>query len=304
MAHRQRNQHAGREPEPDDRVKDERDNKKEGRKLINAIGKSTSARLMRSWGGGSVRAVLILVCVSLGACSGVDRSPALTVAVATNFYDTAQVLAREFESSHGASVTLISGSTGKLYAQVVNGAPFDVFLAADESRPNLLEESGHAVGSSGFVYARGRLALWSPDPARIRGDGADILVRGEVRRLAIANPALAPYGAAARDVLERLQIWTRYADRLVMGENVGQAFALAATGNAELGFVALSSVLSPATMNRGSRWDVPPDMHAPISQRAVLLMHGAENQAAVDFVRFLQSNAARSLIQRAGYAVE
>lgn len=201
-------------------------------------------------------------------------------------------------------MTVVAGSSGKLYAQIANGAPFDVFLSADQERPGRLEKEGLAVAGSRFTYATGRLTLWSAEPGRVGRDGAATLRRGEFRRLAIANPALAPYGAAAKQALEKLGLWDRFKDRIVMGETIGQAHAMVASGNAELGFVALSSVLSPRTETKGSRWDVPGDLHAPIRQDAVLLSRAAGNPAARGFLAFLRSEKARGLIESFGYSIE
>lgn len=222
------------------------------------------------------------------------------IAVAANFADVVAQLRSDFEDGSGHTLTVTIGSTGKLYAQVVNGAPFDVLLAADQVRPARLEKENHAVPGSRFTYAIGRVTLWSAEPQRIGKDGATALRNG-FRHLAIANPDLAPYGAAAMEVLESLGLADDLAPKIVMGEDIGQAFALVASGNAELGFVALSHVLAPQNKNPGSRWDVPVDLYTPIRQDAVLLRHGAENSAAVAFVQFLRSDRARATIDRLGY---
>lgn len=226
------------------------------------------------------------------------------IAVAANFSEVAERLAKDFERESGHRLTFVAGSTGKLYAQIVNGAPFDAFLAADQESPARLEKDGLAAAGSRFTYATGRLTLWSSEPGRIGRDGAATLRQGTFRRLAIANPALAPYGAAAQQTLEGLGLWKRFKDRIVMGETIGQAHALVASGNAELGFVALSSVLSPRNEIRGSRWDVPSDLHAPIRQDAVLLARSARNPAARSFLGFLRSAKARAVMAAYGYGVE
>ena len=226
------------------------------------------------------------------------------IAVASNFHRTARELEARFEKAGNHSITIVSGSTGKLYAQIVSGAPFDALLSADELRPLLLEKEGRAVGGSRFTYALGRLCLWSPDPRRVAMDGIETLRAGDFRRLAVANPRLAPYGAAALDTLRAFALEETLADRLVMGENVGQAYSMVATGNAELGFVALAQVLTLREAGAGSRWDVPADLHGPIRQDAVLLRHGESNAAAAEFLRFLRGPAGRRLIQSFGYEVE
>ncbi len=224
------------------------------------------------------------------------------VAVATNFAEVAQKLSAEFEQQHPHHITLTAGSTGKLYAQIINGAPFDLLLAADSERPRLLEKSGNAVAGTRTVYAVGRLTLWSPDsdssPSR------DTLEKGAFRSLAIANPKLAPYGVAAKQTLQSLGLWESLRHKIVMGENVGQTHAMVATHNVEFGLVALSYVRSPRNDQPGSRWDIPADLHEPIYQEAVLLSHGAENVAARAFLEFLTSEFARATIMSFGYDTE
>ncbi len=226
------------------------------------------------------------------------------IAVATNFAETAETLVQDFENLGEHEIEISSAATGKHYAQIVNGAPFDALLAADQERPRRLEESAHAVVGTRFVYAVGKLTLWSPDEELIGDNGTEVLERQEFRALAIANPALAPYGAAAKEVLQSLGLWSALEAKIVMGENVGQAFALAATRNAELGLVALASVISKRNTRNGSRWDVPAHLHAPIRQEAVLLVHGYENAAAVAFLAYLRSDAARLTITAYGYGLE
>lgn len=223
------------------------------------------------------------------------------VAVAANFAEVMERLEADFEAEGTHAITVTTGSTGKLYAQIVNGAPFDVLLAADQTRPELLEQQGIAVRGTRFTYASGRLSLWSADPHAFAGDGAAWLRRGAFRRLAIANPDLAPYGLAARQVLEALGVYEALAGRLVLGENVGQAHAMVATGNAEAGLVARAYVASPRNREPGSRWDVPADLHAPIRQDAVLLMRAEDNSAARDLLVFLRRDDVRRVIAGHGY---
>ena len=227
-----------------------------------------------------------------------------TVAVAANFMEVAERLEERFEEDTGHALTLVVGSTGKLYAQITHGAPFDVFLAADQARPERLVRNGLAVPGSRFTYASGRLTLWSREPGRVGRDGAATLRQGYFRLLAIANPELAPYGAAARQALENLGLWEGLKDKLVMGETIGQAHALVASGNAELGFVALSYVLSPRNETEGSGWDVPAELYAPVRQDAVLLKRAAENPAARSFLDFLRSTEVKALTETYGYGVD
>lgn len=193
------------------------------------------------------------------------------------------------------------GSTGKLYAQILHGAPFDVLLAADRERPALLERAGLAVPGSRRTYAVGRLTLWSADPERVQGDIAELLTAGGFRRLAMANPDLAPYGAAAREVLTGFGLYAALDKKIVTAENIGQTYAMVATGNAEIGFVAASGVRSTG---EGSRWDVPADLHAPIRQDAVLLSRAENNIAALAFLDFLRTDRARAIISGYGYGVD
>lgn len=226
------------------------------------------------------------------------------MAVATNFTEAMERLEARFERLSGHELTVVSGSTGKLFAQITNGAPFDLFLAADEDRPRRLTEAGLAVEHTRFTYAVGRLVLWSPQADRVPRDGATILHKGDFRKLAMANPKLAPYGVAASETLEALGLYEALRNRLVLGENVGQAFAMVATGNAELGLVALSYVISARNKSGGSRWDVPQSYYAPIRQDAVLLKRAADNMAGRAFLTWLQADEARTIIERFGYGVE
>lgn len=247
---------------------------------------------------------LLARCLAIGVLivlpAGAVAAEAL-VAVAANFKDVMDALVPRFEQRSGHELRVSIGSTGQLYSQIVQGAPFDAFLAADQARPARLEREHRALPGSRFTYAVGRLTLWSPDARRIAGDGAATLERGDFRRLAIANPELAPYGAAAIEVLQSLGLEERLRPKLVMGEDIGQTFGVVATGNVELGFVALSSVLAPQNERPGSRWDVPASRYSPIRQDAVLLEHGADNAAARAFLEFLGSDEARAEIERRGY---
>jgi molybdate transport system substrate-binding protein len=223
------------------------------------------------------------------------------VAVAANFADAAADLAARFATETGHEVTITTGSTGKLYAQIVAGAPFDVLLAADAETPARLEAEGMAMAGTRFTYAVGQLALWSADATRIGPDGAQALEDEGLRFVAIANPALAPYGKAARAVMMALGQWDRLQPKLVLGQNIGQTHALVATGAAEVGFVALSAITAPGKPASGSFWPVPAALHDPIRQDAVLLMAGRDNAAAAEFLRFVQSEAAAGVIAAYGY---
>lgn len=235
------------------------------------------------------------------ALSGAETA---LIAVASNFSEVAESLVRDFENLSEHEIEISAASTGKHYAQINNGAPYDAFLAADQASPRRLEESAVAVAGTRFVYAIGKLTLWSPDEKLIGDDGIAVLEKQDFHALAIANPALAPYGIAARETLLSLGLWNALEHKIVMGENVGQAFAFAATGNAELGLVALASVISKRNAQTGSRWAVPSELHAPIRQDAVLLEHGSGNAAAVAFLAYLQSDEARLTIESFGYGLE
>ena len=219
------------------------------------------------------------------------------VAVASNFASAARQLAKTFDTTTGHHVAIVTGSTGKLYAQIRNGAPFDAFLSADRLRPELLEKQGAAVAGSRFTYALGRLALWSPGWFDASG-GEAILRAGRFRHLAIANPKLAPYGKAAQEALTGMGLWQTLQGRMVRGENIGQALQFVNSGNAELGFVAWSQITRSGGGAAGSFWLVPASLHAPIVQQAVLL---SRNVAASGFLDYLKTEAAKQIIRDAGY---
>ena len=226
------------------------------------------------------------------------RAGEAQIAVAANFKPTLDALETTFEAKSSHTLVVTSGSTGKLYAQIRNGAPFDLFLAADQDRPSRLNASGAAVDGSRFTYAIGQLALWAPNADVI---GPDELARGDFRRLAIANPDLAPYGAAARQVIAALHLAETTSGNLIFGENIGQAFAFVRTGNAELGFVALSQILSMSEASRGAYWTPPQELYDPVRQDAVLLARGRDNSTAIAFIEFLKSDEAAAIIESHGY---
>ena len=245
-------------------------------------------------------AALWLVAVGVSGA----KADQVTVAVATNFVETLEHLKPLFEKASGHSLRIVAGSTGKLYAQIINGAPFDVFLSADQERPERLVDAGHAAPQSRFTYATGKLILWSADGARKLDKGAELLAARKFRKLAIPNPQLAPYGVAAQQVLEHLGLWQSLQGRIVMGENVGQTFGLIASGNAELGFISQSSYLSAGNGKKGVFWAPPAQTHAAIHQDAVVLKRAADSSAANAFAAFLKTAEAGTVLQRFGYAVE
>ncbi len=255
---------------------------------------------MPGGGRGGVAALFVMLC----ACTPpATESNTALIAVATNFAFVAGQLEADFEARSGRRINITTGSTGKLYAQITNGAPFDALLAADLERPARLIESGAGLKDTVFVYASGRLALWSADSGRIPADGETYLRAMAYRRIALANPDLAPYGLAARQVLQSLSVWDAVQARIVTGENVGQAHAMVATGNADAGLVALADVLRLPDERRGSHWPVPEHLYEPIEQAAVLLRHDGDNAAAREFLDYLQTPVARTMIESFGYAV-
>ena len=240
---------------------------------------------------------------ALALCLTVAAMPAKAgdtlVAVAANFAAAADEIAKAFTEATGHRVKYSFGATGQLYTQITQGAPFEVFLAADAARPELAEEEGYAVPGSRFTYAVGKLVLWSTDPAVIDAKGT-VLKSGAFERLAIANPATAPYGAAAIEVLKALGVYDAVQPKIVQGSSIAQTHQFIATGNAELGFVALAQIVMD---EKGSRWIVPDDLYAPIVQDAVLLQKGEANEVADVFLRFLRGPEAVAIIQRYGYGI-
>jgi len=221
----------------------------------------------------------------------------IRVAVASNFSIAITTLAEQFEANSGHTVSLIFGSTGKHYVQIKNGAPFDAFFAADTKRPELLEKEGVALPGSRFTYAFGKLILWSPQAGYVDPQGK-VLEQGAFRHLAIANPKLAPYGKAAREVLQAIGVWGALKAKTVRGENISQTFQFVSSGNAELGLVAWSQVKQPGHPMTGSWWEVPQALYTPIEQQAVLLK---ENTAARAFLSFMKTEKSRALIRSFGY---
>jgi molybdate transport system substrate-binding protein len=222
------------------------------------------------------------------------------VAVAANFTAPMQKIAAAFAQDTGHKAVLAFGATGKFYAQIRNGAPFEVLLAADDETPARLEQDGLAMPGARFTYATGRLALWSAQEGHVDAQGK-VLQGGSYAHLAIANPKTAPYGAAAVEVLRKLDLYVRLQPRLVQGESIAQAYQFASTGNAELGFVALSQVARDGKFTSGSGWIVPASMHSPIRQDAVLLVKGGNNPAARALLDYLKSDKARTIVRAFGY---
>ncbi len=244
---------------------------------------------------------LLTVALALTSVSSVTRAAEIRVGVASNFASTLAVLAERFEQQSGHRILLSSGSTGKLYAQIKHGAPFDLFFAADLERPQRLEKEGDGVPGTRFTYAIGRIALWSRDPDLVDETGS-ALNTGSFRKLAIANPATAPYGLAAKQTLERLGVWQALQPKLVSGENIAQTYQFVASGNADLGFVALPQLLSKKSAN-GSMWEVPTTYYRPIEQQALLLRKSRQPAAAKAFLAYIRGEGTREILSRFGYAV-
>jgi len=222
------------------------------------------------------------------------------VAVAANFTAPMQQIAAAFEQDTGNKAVLAFGATGKFYAQISNGAPFEILLAADDETPARLEKDKQTVPGSRFTYATGRLVLWSAKAGYVDSQGK-VLQTGQFNHLAIANPKAAPYGAAAIETLTKLNLLARLQPRIVQGENISQAQQFVATGNAELGFVALSQVARDGKVTAGSGWIVPAAMHSPIRQDAVILVKGSANPAAESLMDYLKSDKAKGIIRAFGY---
>jgi molybdate transport system substrate-binding protein len=218
------------------------------------------------------------------------------VAVAANFTEPAKEIAAAFEKASGHTVTLSFGSSGTFATQIINGAPYEVFLSADAERPEAIEKGGQGVVGSRFTYATGRLVLYSTKPLIAANPTA--LAKGDFAKLSIADPKAAPYGLAAVETLTALKLYDAVKPKLVQGTSITQAYQFVASGAADLGFVALSQVI---TVSGGSRWIVPEKYHSPIAQQAILLKTGADNPAAVAFVRFLKGAKATAIIKRYGY---
>jgi len=238
---------------------------------------------------------LVVLILSPMACA--DE---VQVAVAANFTAPMKAIAAEFEKATGHKAQLSFGATGKFYAQIRNGAPFQVFLSADDETPAKLEQEGLAVQGSRFTYAVGTLALWSARPDFVDAKG-EVLSRGSFAHLAVANPKLAPYGAAAMETLDKLGLTSKLQAKFVQGENIAQTYQFVMSGNAELGFVALSQIMKDGRIGSGSAWIVPAEMHRPIRQDAVILAPGRDNAAANALLRFLRTRAVLAIIKSYGY---
>jgi len=246
---------------------------------------------------------LILLMLGFVLLTGVLRSACaaeVRVAVAANFTIPMRQISALFEQQSGDEVKLSFGSSGKLTAQIKQGAPFDVFLSADVKKPKLLEEEGLAVKGSRFVYALGKLVLWSAQAGYVDDKGT-VLGKGEFKKLAYSDPKLAPYGLAAKQSLQKMGLWNEVKAKLVTGESIAQTYQFAASGNAELGFVAMSQIIKDGKVRKGSWWPVPTSMYQPINQAAVQLTAAKDPLAAKALLDFLKSEKAVMIMRSFGY---
>ncbi|MDP1999395.1 MAG: molybdate ABC transporter substrate-binding protein [Rhodoferax sp.] len=241
-----------------------------------------------------------LVVWLLTAAPAISLADEARIAVAANFAEPIKAVAAVLEKTTGHTLKVTLGATGKLYAQIKNGAPFDVLLAADTKAPAQLEADGLAQAGSRFTYATGKLVLWSTDAAKVDAQGA-VLKAGNFRKLAYASPKVAPYGAAAVQVIEQLGLTAALSPKLVQGESIGQTYGFVYTGNAEIGFVAMSQVLAGGQLKSGSMWVIPQSLYEPIRQDTVVLKRGANNPAVLALMTLLKSKDTQDLIRTYGY---
>jgi molybdate transport system substrate-binding protein len=248
-----------------------------------------------------LRLKLLLSAFALTVASSV-RADDVQVAVAANFTAPMQKIAEDFAKETGHKAVLAFGATGKFYAQIKNGAPFEVLLSADDTTPAKLEQEGAAVAGSHFTYAVGKLVLWSAKADVVDAKG-EVLRKGGFKHLALANPRVAPYGAAAIEVMTRLKLLEALSPKFVQGENIAQAHQFVSSGNAELGFVALSQVMMDGKVNAGSAWVVPEELYQPLRQDAVVLMPGKGKSAAAALMHYLKGAKAKAVIRSYGYTL-
>jgi len=244
--------------------------------------------------------IRVLTAIGLMTVSLISQAETTIVAVAANFTKPMTEIAEVFEKTTGHSAKLSFGSSGKFVAQIENAAPFEVFLSADDKNTLALEKSGLAVANNHFTYAIGKLVLWSATANLVDNQG-EILNKGGFKHLALADPKLAPYGAAAMEVLKNKNLLNKLQPLFVQGENIAQTYQFVSTGNAELGFVALSQVMENGKISSGSAWQVPDNLYTPIRQDVVLLKKGEGNPAASALMQFLKSPEAKAIISKYGY---
>jgi molybdate transport system substrate-binding protein len=243
---------------------------------------------------------LLRILLATVICASLAHADEVSVAVAANFTGPMEKIAPAFEKATGHKASVAYGTVGKFYAQIKNGAPFDVLISADDETPIRLEKDGLALAPSRFTYAIGKLVLWSAKPGLV-DDKGEVLKRGDFKHLAIANPKVAVYGAAAMEAMKKLGVDNTLEPKLVLGESITQAYQFTASGNAELGFVALSQIYKDGQYASGSYWLVPPALYPQIRQDAVLLTRGKDNAAAAALLNYLKSDAAKQVIRAHGY---
>lgn len=248
----------------------------------------------------SFRGTIATILVLCGLISSPVRADEVSVAVASNFAAPMERIAALFQKESGHTVKVSPGASGKLYAQIRSGAPFDAFLSADEEMPKQLMQDGLAVGGSRFVYAIGRLVLWSAQPGLVDEKGK-VLIKGNFNTLAIANPRFSPYGVAAKETLTKLTMWNAIQEKLDKGDDITQTYQLAATEKVDLAFIALSQVMRDGKVTEGSSWLVPSELHRPIRQCAVLLSGAKDQAAARAFLAYLKSEKALTVMRSFGY---
>lgn len=251
----------------------------------------------RPWGATAAGLLVALVQAWVPGLAGAEE---VRIAVASNFTAPMKTIVAQFEIDTAHKVAVSLGATGKFYAQIKSGAPFDVFLSADDETPARLEREGEAVAGSRLTYAVGRLVLWSAQINFVDTRG-EVLRSGKFATIALAAPKLAPYGAAAVDTLTQLNLLAALQPKFVQGESIGQTYSFVSTGNAPLGFVALSQVYEAGRIKTGSGWVVPSSLHRPLRQDAVILARGKDNKAAADFMRFLKTEKAVAVMRSYGY---
>ena len=253
------------------------------------------------------RFLWFVIILSASVVFGTAKAQEITLAVATNFTAPMQKIAQAFEQDTGHKVLLAFGATGKFYAQIKNGAPFAVLLSADDETPARLEKEGVAIAGTRFTYAVGRLALWSKNPSLVDDKGHVLLSnntdKNNFKKLAIADPKLAPYGAAAIEVIERMGVIDKVRSKLVQGDSISQAFQFVMTENAELGFVALSQISIDGRITQGSAWVVPQNLYTPLKQDAALLSFGKVNTAAIALMKYMRTERAQTIIRSYGYSL-
>ena len=264
---------------------------------VAAIFNATAVRHAPRRGRGLAGGVLALVAMTVAIPAVADD---VNVAVAANFTAPMKQIAADFEKDTGHKAILSFGSTGKFYTQIREGAPFQVFFAADDETPARIEKEGGAVAGTRMTYAIGKLVLWSKQSSVVDDKGA-VLKSGKAERIAIADPKLAPYGAAAVETMTKMGVYEQLKGKIVQGESIGQAYQFAASGNAPMGFVALSQVYADGKLKEGSAWIVPADLYSPIRQDVLVLEKGKDNPAAKALVEYIKGDKARAVIKSFGY---